>query len=129
MSNIASYYGVNSQKLQRHYKHKISGFKDWQQLSHAEDYLIYPENITDRISIDEVSLSKGELYTFVTNKNTKVKNRQSVIAIINGTSAKIIQAVLEKISLEKRLQVKEVTIDICLLYTSDAADDLLCVDL
>ena len=111
MSNIASYYGVNSQKLQRHYKHKISGFKDWQQLSHAEDYLIYPENITDRISIDEVSLSKGELYTFVTNKNTKVKNRQSVIAIINGTSAKIIQAVLEKISLEKRLQVKEVTID------------------
>lgn len=111
MSNIASYYGVNSQKLQRHYKHKISGFKDWQQLSHAEDYLIYPENITDKISIDEVSLSKGELYTFVTNKNTKVKNRQSVIAIINGTSAKTIQGVLEKISLEKRLQVKEVTID------------------
>lgn len=111
MSNIASYYGVNSQKLQRHYKHKISGFKDWQQLSHAEDYLIYPNNITEKISIDEVSLSKGELYTFVTNKNTKVKNRQSVIAIINGTSAKTIQGVLEKISLEKRLQVKEVTID------------------
>jgi len=102
MSNIASYYGVNSQKLQRHYKHKISGFKDWQQLSHAEDYLIYPENITDKISIDEVSLSKGELYTFVTNKNTKVKNKRSMVAIINGTSAKTIQAVLEKISLEKR---------------------------
>src|SRR5680860_902236 len=84
MSNIASYYGVNSQKLQRHYKHKISGFKDWQQLSHAEDYLIYPENITDKISIDEVSLSKGELYTFVTNKNTKVKNKRSMVAIINA---------------------------------------------
>lgn len=111
MSNIASYYGVNSQKLQRHYKHKISGFKDWQQLSHAEDYLIYPENITDKISIDEVSLSKGELYTFVTNKNTKVKNKRSMVAIINGTSAKTIQAVLEKISSEKRQLVKEVTID------------------
>lgn len=110
MSNIASYYGVNSQKLQRHYKHKISGFKDWQQLSHAEDYLIYPENITDKISIDEVSLSKGELYTFVTNKNTKVKNKRSMVAIINGTSAKTIQAVLEKTSLEKRKQIKEATI-------------------
>ena len=111
MSNIASYYGVNSQKLQRHYKHKVSGFKEWIQLSHAEDYLVYPENITDKLSIDEVSLSKGELYTFVTNKNTNVKNKKSVVAVINGTEAKTIQEVLEKISLEKRNQVKEVSMD------------------
>lgn len=111
MSNIASYYQVNSQKLQRHYKKRVSGFKDWEQLSHAEDYLIYPQNITDKLSIDEVSLSKGELYTFVTNKNTKVKNKKSVVAIINGTEAKTIQAVLEKISLEKRNQVKEISMD------------------
>ncbi len=111
MSNIASYYLVNSQKLQRHYKKKVSGFKDWQQLSHAEDYLIYPENITEKLSIDEVSLSKGELYTFVTNKNTKVRNKKSVVAIINGTEAKTIQEVLEKIPLEKRESVKEVSMD------------------
>jgi transposase len=111
MSNIASYYGVNSKKLQRHYKHKISGFKDWNQLSHAEDYLIYPENITDKLSIDEVSLSKGELYTFVTNKNTGIKNKRSIVAVINGTEAQLIQEVLEKISLEKRNQVKEVSMD------------------
>jgi transposase len=47
--------------LQRHYKKKISGFKDWEQLNHAEDYLIYPENIGENLSIDELSLSKGEL--------------------------------------------------------------------
>lgn len=111
MSNIASYYLVNSQKLQRHYKHKVSGFKEWIQLPHAEDYLIYPENITDKLSIDEVSLSKGELYTFVTNKNTKVRNKKSVVAVINGTEAKVIQGILEKISLEKRNQVKEVSMD------------------
>src|ERR1043165_7827064 len=99
MSNIASYFGVNSQKLQRHYKHKVSGYKQWEQLSHAEDYLIYPRNITDKLSIDEVSLSKGELYTFVTNKNTNVKNKKSIVAVINGTEAKTIQAVLEKISI------------------------------
>jgi transposase len=102
---------VNSKKLQRHYKHKISGFKDWNQLSHAEDYLIYPENITDKLSIDEVSLSKGELYTFVTNKNTGIKNKRSIVAVINGTEAQLIQEVLEKISLEKRNQVKEVSMD------------------
>lgn len=111
MSNIASYFGVNSRKLQRHYKHKVSGFKQWNQLPHAEDYLIYPENITDKLSIDEVSLSKGELYTFVTNKNTGVRNKKSVVAVINGTEAKTIQAVLEKIPLEKRNQVKEVSMD------------------
>ena len=111
MSNIASYYQVNSQKLQRHYKKKVSGFKDWNQLSHAQDFLIYPENITDRLSIDEVSLSKGELYTFVTNKNTKVKNKKSVVAVINGTETKLIQSVLEKIPLEKRNQVIEISMD------------------
>lgn len=111
MSNIASYYGVDSQKLQRHYKHKVSGFKQWVQLPHAEDYLLYPENITEHLSIDEVSLSKGELYTFVTNKNTKARNKKSVVAVINGTEAHVIQEVLERISLEKRNQVKEVSMD------------------
>lgn len=111
MTNIASYYLVNSQKLQRHYKKKVSGYKEWDQLPHAEEYLIYPENLTNMLSIDELSLSKGELYTFVTNKKTKVKNKQSVVAVINGTESKTIQAVLEKIPLEKRLQVKEVSMD------------------
>ena len=111
MTNIASYYGINSQKLQRHYKHKVSGYKQWDQLPHAEDYLIYPQNITESLSIDEVSLSKGELYTFVTNKNIDSRNKKSVVAVINGTEAKVIQEVLEKIQLEKRKMVKEVTMD------------------
>lgn len=111
ISNIASYYNVKSKTLQRHYKHKVSGFKQWDQASHAEDYLIYPENITPHLSIDEVSLSKGELYTFVTNKNTGVKNKKSVVAIINGTEAKVIQEVLSKIASDKRSWVKEVSMD------------------
>ncbi len=111
MTNIASYFQVSSDKLQRHYKHQVSGFKQWDQLSHADDYLIFPENITNKLSIDEVSLSKGELYTFVTNKNTGVKNKQNIIAVINGTEAKVIQDVLEKISLQKCSQVQEVSMD------------------
>jgi transposase len=111
MSNIASYYQVNSQILQRHYKHRVSGYKQWNQLPHAEDYLLYPENISEHLSIDEVSLSKGELYTIVTNKQLGVQNKKSVIAIINGTEAKTIQGVLEKIPLATRDKVKEVSMD------------------
>ena len=110
MSNTANYYNINSKALQRHYKQVVSGFKDWDQFLRSEDYLIYPENITAQLSIDEVSLSKGELYTFVTNKNTRVKNKQSIVAVINGTKAKIIEAVLKRISLGILSQLQELSI-------------------
>lgn len=96
--------------LQRHYKKKISGFKDWEQLNHSEDYLIYPENIGENLSIDELSFSKGELYTFVTNKNGRGKKR-TLVAIIKGTKSQDIINILNKIALEKRKLVKEITLD------------------
>lgn len=63
------------------------------------------------MSIDEVSLSKGELYTFVTNKNTGARNKKCIVAVINGTESKVIQSVLEKIAVQKRVEVKEVSMD------------------
>ena len=96
--------------MQRHYKKKISGFKDWEQLNHAEDYLIYPENIGAYLSIDEVSLSKGELYTFVTNKNGRGK-KKTLVASIKGTKSQEIIDVIKKIPLHKRKLVKEITLD------------------
>jgi transposase len=77
---------------------------------HAEDYLIFEENLGAHLSIDEVSLSQGELYTFVTNKDGKGK-RGTLVASIKGTLARDIVSVLEKISSDKRLRVKEVTLD------------------
>lgn len=62
------------------------------------------------LSIDEVSLSQGELYTFVTNKNGKGK-KGTLVASIKGTLSKDIIAVLEKLKPDKRFQVKEVTLD------------------
>jgi transposase len=58
-----------------------------------------------------VSLSQGELYTFVTNKNSNCKHKKSVVAVINGTEAQTIQMVLEKIAIQAREKVKEVTMD------------------
>ena len=111
MSNIASYYGVKSEVLRRHYKDQVGGFKEWDQISHAGEYLIYPGNITSQLSIDEVALSKGELYTIVTNKRTGAMNKRCLVAIINGTDARVIQEVLEKILLATRLEVREVSMD------------------
>lgn len=62
------------------------------------------------LSIDELSLSLGELYTFITNKKGKGK-KGTLVAIIKGTLTKDIVSVLEKFSLEQRRKVKEVTLD------------------
>lgn len=72
--------------------------------------MIYPENIGENLSIDELSLSKGELYTFVTNKAGKGK-KKTLVAVIKGTKSQDIMNVLNKISLDKRKLVKEITLD------------------
>jgi len=72
--------------------------------------LIYPENIGEYLSIDEVSLSKGELYTFLTNKEGRGK-KKTLVASIKGTKSQDIIGVISKIPLDKRKLVKEITLD------------------
>lgn len=72
--------------------------------------MIYPENIGKRLSIDEVALSQGELYTVITNK--KAKGRAgSIVAIVEGTKAEFVIKHIEKISEAKRHSVEEITLD------------------
>jgi transposase len=107
---LGDIYGVNGKKLQRQYRDYLSDFKEWKQLSHAKDWLIFPENIGKRLSIDEVALSQGELYTVITNK--KAKGRAgSIVAIVKGTvSTEVIRRV-NKIGESKRRSVEEITLD------------------
>jgi len=72
--------------------------------------MIFPENIGEYLSIDEVSLSQGELYTFVTNKQGKGK-KGTLVASIKGTLSNDISSVVNLIPLEQRKRVKEVTLD------------------
>jgi transposase len=62
------------------------------------------------LSIDEVALSQGELYTIVTNKKAKGK-KGALIAIIAGTKTEVVIEHLSKIDYNKRLLVKEITLD------------------
>jgi len=97
--------------LEEQYVSHLSGFTKWAQLSHAQDYVIFPENVGAYLSIDETSLSQGELYTVITNKDAKGR-KGSLVAIIKGTDSKhVTSLLLRKIPLEIRRIVREVTLD------------------
>ena len=72
--------------------------------------MIFPENIGNRLSIDETSLSNGELYTILTNKAAKGK-KGTIIAMIAGTKADVVISIIEKIPLRQRNKVTEITLD------------------
>lgn len=63
-----------------------------------------------RLSIDETSLSNGELYTIVTNKDAKGK-KGTLAAIIKGTKASVVSSILMKIPMMERLKVEIITLD------------------
>jgi transposase len=62
------------------------------------------------LSIDETALSKGELYTIITNKKAKGK-KGAIVAIMAGTKVEPIIEQLLKIPRTKRNKVKEITLD------------------
>lgn len=71
---------------------------------------IFPQNIGLYLHIDEVAISKGELYTIVTNPKGNAK-QGTIVAIIEGTKVQNITEVLEKIALVRRKQVKAISLD------------------
>lgn len=103
-------YGVEGKKFQRQYKNKISDYKSWKHKAHAQEWLIYPENISQTLSIDEVALSGGELYTVVTSKKAKGK-KGCLVAIVKETRSETVIEQLLKIDRRLRLNVKEITLD------------------
>ena len=101
---------MNGRNLQYQYKNFLSDFKDWDQKPHACDWLLFSENMGEHLSIDETSLSHGELYTILTNKKAKGK-KGSIVAVVQGTKADNIIDILNRIPLKQRNKVKEITLD------------------
>lgn len=107
---FGDYIKTNGNKLQNIYKNKLSGFSDWSQKEHSKSWLLFGGNLGKYLSLDETALSKGELYTILTNKAAKGK-KGAIIAIIKGTKSEDVIEVIKKISIERRNMVKEVTVD------------------
>jgi transposase len=110
MSTIAFHLGIKPDTLRRQYKKHESGFEGWDQASHAQEYLIFPENLSKYLAIDEVSLSKGELYTILSARDKRGR-KGKMIACVASTKAEEIINVLERLPLRERMKVKEVTLD------------------
>lgn len=71
---------------------------------------MFEKNIGAYVCIDEVALSRGELYTILTNKEGHGR-KGSLIAIIKGTDFRTISSVLLKLPRRRRYQVREITLD------------------
>ena len=93
------------------YKCFLSNYKEWNQRYHAADYVLFKENIGERLSMDETCLSQGELYTIITNKSAH-GGKGSLVAMIKGTRSEDIIYYLNHLPRTKRLKVKEITIDL-----------------
>lgn len=93
-----------------YYKNHLSDFQTWDQLEHADEYILFPENVGENMSLDETSLSNGELVTNLTNKDGHGKHG-TVAAIIKGTDSRTINECLEKIPEPIRDKVKNITLD------------------
>ena len=108
---LEDFYHIDGHTFEKQYKETLSGFRQWDQLEHADEWLLFPENIGPRLAIDESSLSGGELYTFVTNREARTRER-SLVAVVAGTKAEDVIAVLKRMDEERRNAVEEVTLDL-----------------
>jgi len=103
-------YFINGDTFEKAYKEHLSGYREWSELAHADEWLVFPENIGPHVSIDETCLSTGEVYTIVSNKGAHGR-KGCIIAIVRGTKAKDVIKVLKKLSEVLRMSVVEVTLD------------------
>ena len=108
--HLGEYFQVDGKLLQQQYKEHISDYRCWEQLEHASEWMVFPDNVGIRLSIDETALSNGELYTIVTTKAAKGR-KKALVAMVEGTQADRITEVLEKIPERLRNRVEEVTMD------------------
>lgn len=102
---------MNGQTLRKQYKDIVSGYRKWDQLEHADEYLLFPENIGADLSLDETCLSNGEVYTLLTNKAAHGR-KGTLVAMIRGVVTDVVSSVLRKIPSAIRSVVKTVTTDL-----------------
>lgn len=108
---LEDYYHINANTFDRQYKDVLSDFRTWTELDHADEWLVFPDNIGPRLAIDETSLSNGELYTVVTNRDRHGRDR-CLVAIVRGVRSETVIKALKVIPDELLDTVGEVTLDL-----------------
>ena len=108
--SLGQYFRVDGDTLERVYKEHLSGYAQWEDRSHADQYLVFPENFGPHMSIDETSTKDGELFTILSNKDGHCR-KGSIAAIVRGTRVEDVVAALRKVPEDIRKKVGEITMD------------------
>ena len=93
---LDDFYHIDASTFEKQYKEVLSGYRKWSEYSHADKWLVFPENIGPNLAIKETSLSRGDLYTIVTNRDRYGK-AGCLVAFIAGTKAETVTAALRRI--------------------------------
>ncbi|MBA7572065.1 hypothetical protein ES708_13840 [subsurface metagenome] len=109
-NSLEKFFYINGDQLGQQYKEYLSNYKIWDQKEHAQEWILFPDNIGPYLSIDETSLSNGELYTVLTNKEGKGK-KGTLIAMIEGTVAESVIATINRIPEKARELVEEESLE------------------
>ena len=108
------FFDIDGDLFERQYKRHLSGYWRWKDSAeglHAGKWRVFPENTGSHLSIDETSLSNGELYTIVTNKAAHGR-KGSIVAIVHGTDSDTVLHALRQIDSSLRNKVTEITLDL-----------------
>ena len=89
--------------MRKQYKEKISDYRNWDRLDHADEYILYPENFGADMSLDETCLSNGDVYTILTNKAAH-GGKGAIAAMVRGVASDTVSAILEKVPLSSGLR-------------------------
>jgi len=108
--SLEKHYHINGDHFGQQYKDHLSDYHQWGQNEHAEQWMLFPENLGPRLSLDETSLSNRELYTILTNKAAGGQ-RGVLVAMIKGTKSELVIEVLKQIPKRLRDKVEEITLD------------------
>jgi hypothetical protein len=93
---IGELFHLDGKQLQVQYYTHLSDVTSWDQTEHATGWLLYADNIGPSPSMEETSLSQGELYTIVANKATK-GTKAAVVAMVKGVQSESVIKVLRRI--------------------------------
>ncbi len=107
---MADFTHLKPNILNDYYKNPLSDYHTWNQKGHAEQYALYGHNPGEHLAIDETSLSNGELYTILTNKDGHGR-QGTLVAMVKGVKSEDIIKRLLRLPEGKRAKVMSVTMD------------------
>ncbi|MFQ5492491.1 MAG: transposase [Phycisphaerae bacterium] len=111
MATIAEAHCLDAKGFVRQYREHLSDFPTWEARTHAAEWLVFPENVGAHLSLDEVAISQGELYTVLTNK-ARHGRHGALVAIVKGTKTEVVSEALRRIPGAIRETVQTVTRDL-----------------